>query len=420
MLIYRDTGPNNNDACPGDWFDRNLVTGLQAFHCQFGFFRYKALEKYENILHEVSARNLPVRFVLGSNPVDRLTIEDIASLLKIVCVGDKSSLTIVAFGNALFHSKVAHVTDINGRTSALVGSPNLTAAGFGSNVESWLEISQTEQTGESLQGIVKSTNAWRVSAKEEGAFQVKTIRDAESLLAQKVIVTSKSKRAAIAKSRSESAFESSSLATRINRWNAPMTSGMPPADDELQIETVEYPPGTDDPAIDSLEDEYVDDAPVVLFRWCKRLSKSDVNKNARNERNLMSLVKGPRGQNQVMDDLDNIRSLMLVNSDWDQIRVKDEPAESVVINVLCCIDGHEPTFEELEVVHAPHRESGQANYHTCIRWNSRLARLFRNANQDGCSGYWAVLEKNNLELITPTIARSAPNPRGIGLHAGST
>src|SRR5262249_54370067 len=43
-----------------------------------------------------------------------------------------------------------------------------------------------------------------------------------------------------------------------------------------------------------------------LYRWSKRLSKSDVNKNEKNERNLMSLGVGSRTAARVMADQDDI------------------------------------------------------------------------------------------------------------------
>jgi hypothetical protein len=161
---------------------------------------------------------------------------------------------------------------------------------------------------------------------------------------------------------------------------------------------------------------YVDDAPVVVYRWCKRLSASDVNRNPGNERNLMSLVKGPQGLNQVMSDIDNIRDRMLADQKWVQALVSEREAEVANITVLFSIDDAEPTVQRLEVVHAPHRGSDQANYHTCIRWNEALARLLREAPGNGYVGRWAILEKTDKGRITLQITRDAPNPRGIGLR----
>ena len=161
---------------------------------------------------------------------------------------------------------------------------------------------------------------------------------------------------------------------------------------------------------------YVDDAPVVAYRWCKRLSASDVNRNSGNERNLMSLGKGPQGQNQVMSDIDNIRDRMLADQDWVQTLVSGRDAEVATITVLFSIDDEEPTVQQLEVVHAPHRGSDQANYHTCIRWNEELAKMLREAPGNGYVGRWAILEKTDKGRITLQIVNDAPNPRGIGLR----
>jgi hypothetical protein len=421
MLTFKDTGPRDKDACPGSWFDSKITEGLRGFGCQFGFFRYGALAKYAGILNSAAEAGMPVNFVLGSNPTDQLTEEDVSSVLDIVSKGESCSLTVVAFSNALFHPKVAYVLDANKLQHGFVGSANFTSHAFGANVESWLEIGPSESTAKVLSDIVTSTTAWRKAGTDQGAYQVKSWADIAQLLAHRIITTNKARRGAIAKSRESTGSRTSALASRKIRWKPPKV--YEEQDDELFVGSIsEDLAGVKDeseiPDNKSVEndDVYVDDDPVVVFRWCKRLSASDVNRNSGNERNLMSLGKGPQGRNQVMSDIDNIRNRMLADQDWEQTLVSGKDAEVATITVLFSINDEEPSVEQLEVVHAPHRGSEQLNYHTSIRWNANLAKMLREAPGNGYVGRWAILEKTDRGRITLQIAHDAPNPRGIGLR----
>lgn len=50
-----------------------------------------------------------VSLVLGSNATDPLTVEDVRELLSVFRAGTDTHLSVVAFGNAFFQPKVAHV-----------------------------------------------------------------------------------------------------------------------------------------------------------------------------------------------------------------------------------------------------------------------------------------------------------------------
>ena len=99
----------NEEVCPGKWFDENLVDGIRAFRGQFGFFRFKAIRKYSDLLRGMASAGKIVNFVLGSNASDPLTYEDVRELLSLLAGGAQAHLTVVAFSNAFFHPKVAHV-----------------------------------------------------------------------------------------------------------------------------------------------------------------------------------------------------------------------------------------------------------------------------------------------------------------------
>lgn len=159
--------------------------------------------------------------MLGSNPTDQLAEEDVASLLEIVSKGENRSLTVVAFSNALFHPKVAHVIDAEGSVYGFVGSANFTSHAFGANVESWLEISPSDTTSQVLSDIVRSTDAWRIAGTDQGAYQVKGATDVAQLLSHRIITTNRARRGAIAKSRESTGSRAAGLASRKIRWKPP-------------------------------------------------------------------------------------------------------------------------------------------------------------------------------------------------------
>jgi hypothetical protein len=153
----------------------------------------------------------------------------------------------------------------------------------------------------------------------------------------------------------------------------------------------------------------------VIFRWSKRLSNSDVNKNERNERNLMSLGVGRGKKARVMEGIDDIRNKMMADEQWSDTQVGGEDAEIANVSFEVHLPGEQPQHHTLEVVHAPHRGSGQYNYHTSIRWDTELARVLREAPGSGFAGYWAILDKYDSSEYVLTITTDKPDPQGIGL-----
>jgi hypothetical protein len=140
-----------------------------------------------------------------------------------------------------------------------------------------------------------------------------------------------------------------------------------------------------------------------------------VNKNEKNERNLMSLGVGRGKEARVMGDINDIRNKMMAHEQWSAIQIRGKPAEIANVDFEVRLPGEQPEVHTLEVVHAPHRGSKQHNYHTSIRWDPELAQILRSAPGTGFAQYWAILDKFDSGEFVLTVTNEVPNPRTIGL-----
>jgi len=187
MITYHDTGADEG-ICPAIWFDTNLVHGINAFRGQFGFFRYGAIAKFAPALGDLAARGGRVRLVLGSNATDPLTVADVRPLVSLFAGSRDARLTVVSFGNALFHPKVAHIVRANGSATGIVGSANLTVQALGTHVEAWIELEGGNATTDAALGQAATAIDRWAGVNGTGAFQVASEADLSTLLAQGIIL----------------------------------------------------------------------------------------------------------------------------------------------------------------------------------------------------------------------------------------
>jgi hypothetical protein len=187
MIHYHDTGADE-DVCPAMWFDRNFVAGISAFRGQFGFFRFGAIAKYAPALRDLVGRGGTIRLALGSNATDPLTVADVRPLVELFAGSRDARLTIVSFGNALFHPKVAHIVRANGTSTGIVGSANFTVQALGTHVEAWIELEGGHATTAGvLARAAAAIDRWSV-ATANGVFQMRAEADITALLADGIIL----------------------------------------------------------------------------------------------------------------------------------------------------------------------------------------------------------------------------------------
>jgi len=387
IIRYRDTGSPEQEICPGRWFDENLVQGIESFRGQFGFFRFGAIQKYCRVLRQLVTSGKVFNLVIGSNATDPLKVQDAQELVALLAGSNAAHLTLVALSNALFHPKVAHIVRRDGTSTAIVGSPNMTEQALGVHVEAWVEVESGMPVSEkALADIANAIDRWH-TATEKGVYQLCTQADVRNLLSEGIIIETASRKKGWAAS-AGGTTKIVGRGSRQPRWRAPtMDAETAP---EVEAETPFVTQGQE--------------VGGVVLRWTKKLSRSDVNKNAQNIRNLMSLTKA-----KLIDDLDFFRKVFFSGVKWKQTTISGHASEIAKVRFTVKIPKKKTRRVKLEVVHAPHRESWQHNYHTSIRWG-KVGSVLKKAQGQGYAGYWAVLEKNPAGEYTLTITPKKPKP----------
>ena len=395
MIRYRDTGAPDSEVCPGRWFDENIVAGMQSFRGQFGFFRFGAIRRYSDVLRGMASSGKIVNLVLGSNSSDPLTVQDVRELMGLLVGGAQAHLTVVALSNAIFHPKVAHVVRSDGTTRATVGSANMTEQALGVHVEAWVELeSGVPASDQALSDIAAAIDRWQTVA-DAGVYQVLAEADADGLLARGILIDVAARRARRAASTTTTP-PSTGRGSRRVRWRVPAATEEPTLEGEAETLVV------------SESAEPVPPVGRIVLRWSKELSKSDVNKNAKNIRNLMSLGKAG-----LVDDLDYFRNEFFADAGWSPAIISGHASEIANVQFNVKLPGKKTKQTTLQVVHAPHRESGQHNYRTSIRWGP-LGGELRKVRGSGYTGFWAVIEKHDTGEYSLTITADEPSRRFIG------
>ena len=326
-------------------------------------------------------------------------------MYQLLAGGTQSHLTVVTFNNALFHPKVVHVVDPSGE-HAVVGSPNMTEQALGLHVEALIEIdAETASEYGVLVEIAAAIDRWN-TVDTPGVYQITASSDVDQLLAQGILINEAERRGRRARSAGAGSTSSGGRGSRGARWHAPQQIGQPTVESEADVSNAEIqsagPAGPAGPA-------------SITYRWSKRLTRSDVNKNQQNERNLLSLGVGRGREGRVINSVDDIREIMMADASWSPVRIGGREAESATLSFAVTIPGRPTQLHTLEVIHAPHRGSGQNNYHTSIRWDAGLAQIFRSQAGEVFTGSWITIDKSDSGQYSLDIVPGEPNPRSIGL-----
>ena len=296
--------------------------------------------------------------------------------------GDACHLTVVAYGSALFHPKVAHVIRADGAEAAMVGSANLTSAALGANVEAWVEVSSgTPADNGILAEIVRATDWWH-SSNESGVFQIASSVDADRLLERGILITRQVQR------ERSSTFRTTAIAargSRSHRWSAALSSQEIAEEEGEQLDD-----GTDPTSI--------------VRRWCKKLSRSDALQTGTGT-NPTGTLRLARARHQI-DQNTWFREQLFGSARWVSVSRRNKAYKEAHITFNVEFPGRDVDQQDLLVDHAPHRAAGQHNVVTLLHWGATLGQWLRGHNQ---AGNWVIIECDDRDEHWLRIEDTAPS-----------
>jgi hypothetical protein len=186
MVRYLDTGSGDANQCLGAWFNENVVPGIKRFYCQFGYYGYRALYPFEEVIRNIASAGKPVHLVFGSNK-DSLCDAHLRWTFDLIQGASNARLTVVVFSNAEFHPKTVCVERDNGSMAAMVGSGNLTDGGMGLNVEAALVLDTDDGDDRFvIESVAMAVERW-CRVKGDGIFNIKKYQDIDALRDAKLI-----------------------------------------------------------------------------------------------------------------------------------------------------------------------------------------------------------------------------------------
>lgn len=218
----------------GLWLEQQLVQGVASFRGQFGYFDGSALQPFVPVLKNMTASGGVLRLVIGANPGDLPSVEQLVSLLPLLEGRADNALSVVAFsGGALFHPKALHIQRADGSSVAYVGSANFTGKGLGHSVEAGLIVDGPE-CREVLSEVAAAIDRWGDS-EEDGVFRIRTEGDIAELKDAGLAATREEQ----LEQRAQRGYGGGSTArgTRPVGWRPPATRPRPtPATDAVGVE----------------------------------------------------------------------------------------------------------------------------------------------------------------------------------------
>lgn len=345
MARYIDSGSDDPTQCLGAWFANNVVTGIRGFHAQFGYYGYKALYPFGNVLRVSATAGNPVHLVLGSNK-GSLKERDLRWTFDLIRGAADASLAVMVFGNAEFHPKTVCVHRADGSYGAVVGSSNLTIPGLGRNVEAGISIDSNEDGQALFHEMIAAIRHWQAGT--QGVYVVTSDADIDELKSAKLIdvpqppVTRPGRAHGAAPGRLNPG-------TRRPLW-------LPPTRPPAALPSAIVPPLPLLPA-----------ARLQVF-WQKRLAASDCERQRGHGTGGVRLTQarfvGTDGT--VIDQTTYFRELF-DGFDWYQTRV-DPYVEDADVPFQVIARGTDFGVRNLTVSHKPTGEAGQGNYTTILKW----------------------------------------------------
>lgn len=147
-------------------------------------------------------------------------------------------------------------------------------------------------------------------------------------------------------------------------------------------------PGGDEPADQTASAADSSGEGEVVYRWYKKLSRSDANQPRPGSQTTAALRLTQGAARRLIDQASWFRDALFVDEDWSPLPARPGREKAEVL-FRFAIEEEELGTYPLMVTHDRRREAGQDNFTTDIKWGPLTDRL-RSANH---VGDWVVIEK---------------------------
>lgn len=401
MAQYIDSGTEQEDQYIRHWFDGNLQDAAAAFRTQSGYFAYGSILPFAETIRTIARAGNVVHLVLGANS-GNLSAQDLTNVFRILEGTREGRVTVVAFSGAEFHPKCYHILRADGSQTAVVGSGNLTANGVSANVEAAIVLDTNGGDDPILlMNIAEAIDKWVKAVAADGAYQITSLQDIEILKKMRLIDLLET-RPVPQRPLVDSTFQRSPcLKQRKRYWKTQRQTArkMPPP----VTEPVPSLPG------------------IVVNRWSKKLRRTDAMRNVGHSINELRLTKAGL----TIDQTAFFRRHFFETAVWQSKTMTSRSRhagdrrsyqyeEAQLVFHVTFPTFAQPKRERLTIVHMPHREFGQHNYVTAIKWGPILAGELRNApGTEGFTGKWVIMELYDNGEYALRIGDEPPTPRLI-------
>lgn len=396
MPRYIDSGSGRSNQSVGHWLDDNLIAGIRAFRCQFGYFRFAAIEPFSDLIHDVAGLNGAVHMVLGSNG-GSLIAQDAQRALR-VTDGINATLTVVSFSDAEFHPKTIHIVRADGTSTAVVGSSNLTGQGLGKNIEAGVIWDSRTDDPDELQAIADAIDRWRTLGADDGVFRIGSDADLQDLANEAIINVPQPVRQ---RARRDRGAAGRRLPRRTAAWEPTRDGWLPPVPALIprppEIEIIPEAAATASGAAFGEPPP----ATAIILKWCKRLDRSDAQRVRGHGTGKLRL-----GKARFPIDKNTWFRHDFFNTPWVQQRRHGQTLNETTVRFDVRVRGRSLHHLDLIIDHGEHRIADQGNVPTVLAWGTELNREMRATNH---VGDWVVLTRDVNGRFGLTIQQHRPH-----------
>lgn len=406
MARYLDSGASDSPCALGNWIETNFTTEVVGFRCQFGYYGYRALYPFEELVRGLVEASRPVHLVLGSNKA-ALIQSHLEWTLELVQGSANSSLTVIAFGNAEFHPKTIHFERQDGSSAAVVGSANLTEAGLGLNVEAGISLDTREgDDPKILKEIAQAIDRWR-SLATVGVFPIGELDDIQALKDAEIIDEPQPAAPRPGGGTARNGDSGPRVGKRQRLWTpnkrppAPGRPAAPPVMPGGQSQagatasTSSSSPSNPGPPVTPS---------VSAMRWCKQMKSSDAQ--------WVSQGTNPTGKLRLaqagfpIDHRRYFRYQLFGSQMWSSTSRSGKTYDVAPVPFDVTVRGNHLGTINLVIDHAPHREADQNNVPTVLAWGTILNRTLTGSSH---VNDWVIIERDTSGNFKLTIQSGKPS-----------